>query len=215
MGRGPPGTTRSRPQNAGAVSPGGAVGAARTPELLVVGAAVAAAPAAPKSVSNMAPSWSASAASTSACPDAGAVPSPQAASPATAAAIMRWIAFRICHLSSELLTVDLDSERWGRRGGDIVKARARCNSPAHAICSHWTFAEEQTMRAVLLASLAASILATLPPAALQAQRRKVPKRPHLEGADTNLAPASYEFGMRALARDPQKAADAFYWATRL
>ena len=28
-----------------------------------------------------------------------------------AAAIMRWIAFRICHLSSEVLTVDLDSER--------------------------------------------------------------------------------------------------------
>src|SRR6266550_2315901 len=37
-GRGPPGTTRSRPQNVGAVSPAVAVGAARTPELLVVGA---------------------------------------------------------------------------------------------------------------------------------------------------------------------------------
>src|SRR6266566_2261913 len=72
------------------------------------------------------------------------------------------------------------------------------------------------MRAVLLASLAASILATLPPAALQAQSGKVPKRPNLEaGADTNFAPAYYEFGMREIERDPQKAADAFYWATRL
>src|SRR5438552_18521227 len=72
------------------------------------------------------------------------------------------------------------------------------------------------MRAVLLASLVASILATLPPAALQAQGGKVPKRPNLEeGADTNFAPAYYEFGMRKIERDPQKAADAFYWATRL
>ena len=45
------------------------------------------------------------------------------------------------------------------------------------------------MRAVLLASLVASILVTLPPAALQAQGGKVPKRPNLEeGADTNFAP---------------------------
>src|SRR5947207_9509235 len=80
----------------------------------------------------------------------------------------------------------------------------------------WTFAQEQTMRAVLLASLVASILVTLPPAALQAQGGKVPKRPNLEeGADTNFAPAYYEFGMRKIERDPQKAADAFYWATRL
>src|SRR5207247_6068689 len=88
--------------------------------------------------------------------------------------------------------------------------------PGPAICSHWTFAQDQTMRAVLLASLVASILVTLPPAALQAQGGKVPKRPNLEeGADTNFAPAYYEFGMRKIERDPQKAADAFYWATRL
>src|SRR2546425_2964381 len=61
------------------------------------------------------------------------------------------------------------------------------------------------MRAVLLASLVASILVTLPPAALQAQGGKVPKRPNLEeGADTNFAPAYYEFGMRKIERDPQK-----------
>ena len=49
------------------------------------------------------------------------------------------------------------------------------------------------MRAVLLASLAASILANLPPAALHAQGGKVPKRPNLEeGADTNFAPAYYQ-----------------------
>jgi len=48
------------------------------------------------------------------------------------------------------------------------------------------------MRAVLLASLVASILATLLPAALQAPGGKVPKRPSLEaGADTNFAPACY------------------------
>lgn len=72
------------------------------------------------------------------------------------------------------------------------------------------------MRAVLLSSLVASFLVTLPPSALQGQGGQVPKRPRLDvEADTNFAPAYYTFGMRTIERDPQKAADAFYWATRL
>src|SRR5713101_1538884 len=51
----------------------------------------------------MAPSWSASAASTSACSDAGAVPSPQAAaaSPIRAAAKVRWT---VCRMNARLLS---------------------------------------------------------------------------------------------------------------
>src|SRR3989442_266752 len=72
------------------------------------------------------------------------------------------------------------------------------------------------MRAVLLASLVASILITLPPAALQAQGGKVPKRPKLEaGADTNFASAYYEYGVSMIEQDPERAAAAFYWAARL
>ena len=64
-----------------------------------------------------------------------------------------------------------------------------------------------------LAALAL-VLLSLP---LQAQKKeKEPKRPRLEaGADTNDAAAYYEFGRSQLKRDPDAAADAFYWASRL
>src|SRR3989442_14287181 len=97
MGRGPPGTTRRRPQKVGAVSPVVATASAvRLEPVVDAGGAVAAAPKTPNSVSTMAPSWSASAASTLALSDAGAVPSPQAAArPIRAAAKGDWTVWRI------------------------------------------------------------------------------------------------------------------------
>ncbi len=72
------------------------------------------------------------------------------------------------------------------------------------------------MRAVLLSSLVVSMLAAVPPSALQGQGGKVPKRPKLEaGADTNFASAYYEYGVSMIERDPERAAAAFYWAARL
>ncbi len=72
------------------------------------------------------------------------------------------------------------------------------------------------MRAVLLSSLVASMLAAVPPSTLQGQGDKAPKRPKLEaGADTNFAPAYYESGVATIERDPERAAAAFYWAARL
>ena len=43
-----------------------------------------------------------------------------------------------------------------------------------------------------------------------------PRRPKLPaGADTNSAQAYYDYGLEQFDRDPDKAADAFYWATRI
>jgi len=51
---------------------------------------------------------------------------------------------------------------------------------------------------------------------MSAGAQDLPKRPHLEsGADTNDAAAYYRFGTGTISSDPAKAADAFYWATRL
>jgi tetratricopeptide (TPR) repeat protein len=55
-----------------------------------------------------------------------------------------------------------------------------------------------------LASLAVSLAA-----------QNVPRRPPLNGADTNQAAAYYSYGLSMLQQDPQKAADAFYWASRI
>ena len=51
----------------------------------------------------------------------------------------------------------------------------------------------------------------------QAQKGKdEPKRPRLsEGADTNNARSYYDLGLEKLDRDPELAADAFYWAARI
>src|SRR5215510_1330662 len=47
-------------------------------------------------------------------------------------------------------------------------------------------------------------------------QQKEPKRPKLDAqADTNDAAAYYYFATARLRTDPQKAADALYWATRL
>ncbi len=49
-----------------------------------------------------------------------------------------------------------------------------------------------------------------------ANAQKVPNRPELPAtADTNDAAAYYNFGLSTIEKDPEKAADAFYWATRL
>lgn len=72
------------------------------------------------------------------------------------------------------------------------------------------------MRAIrVLATLTAGLLgASALPA--RAQRDKEPRRPEMpESADTNDANAYYQFGMTQLTRNPERAADAFYWSTRL
>jgi tetratricopeptide (TPR) repeat protein len=54
------------------------------------------------------------------------------------------------------------------------------------------------------------------PASAQRGKEKEPRRPQLAaGADTNDARVYYVFGNAQLARDPEKAADAFYWSARL
>ncbi|HET9709277.1 MAG TPA: tetratricopeptide repeat protein [Gemmatimonadales bacterium] len=45
--------------------------------------------------------------------------------------------------------------------------------------------------------------------------QNIPKRPPLSGADTNQAAAYYSYGLSMLQQNPQKAADAFYWASRI
>jgi len=51
--------------------------------------------------------------------------------------------------------------------------------------------------------------------ALSLAAQNIPKRPPLEGADTNQAAAYYQYGLSVLQQDPRKAADAFYWAARI
>jgi hypothetical protein len=49
-----------------------------------------------------------------------------------------------------------------------------------------------------------------------AQKKNEPKRPKLPaGVDTNNAQVYTDFGLEKLERDPDKAADAFYWAARI
>lgn len=48
------------------------------------------------------------------------------------------------------------------------------------------------------------------------KNRKEPSRPHLPaGVDTNSAQVYYDYGLEKLDRDPEEAADAFYWSMRL
>ncbi len=72
------------------------------------------------------------------------------------------------------------------------------------------------MRPVALSLLVASLMATGPLATLQAQKGDAPKRPNLGvGADTNFAPAYYAYGISMIEQDPERAAAAFYWASRI
>jgi hypothetical protein len=45
--------------------------------------------------------------------------------------------------------------------------------------------------------------------------QNVPRRPDINGADTNQAAAYYSYGLSMLEQDPRKAQDAFYWAARI
>ncbi len=72
------------------------------------------------------------------------------------------------------------------------------------------------MRRVAPSLLFAAVTSAVSLFPLQAQKGKVPKRPDLEAAaDTNSATAYYRYGLSVVEKDPRKAADAFYWATRL
>ena len=64
-------------------------------------------------------------------------------------------------------------------------------------------------RTILLPMLATGLLS----ASLAGQN--IPKRPPLNGADTNQAAAYCQYGLSMLQQDPRKAADAFYWAARI
>ena len=67
----------------------------------------------------------------------------------------------------------------------------------------------------LTAALALALL-TLSSTTLSAQAEKPPRRPKLPaGADTNNAHAYYDYALDHLKNDPDKAADALYWSTRL
>ncbi|HEY0971588.1 MAG TPA: tetratricopeptide repeat protein [Gemmatimonadales bacterium] len=68
--------------------------------------------------------------------------------------------------------------------------------------------------AALALSLAASLVLAAPAAAQK--KGKTPARPELAAtADTNDASSYYDHGLAQLDRFPDRAADAFYWATRL
>ncbi len=64
-------------------------------------------------------------------------------------------------------------------------------------------------RSLLTPVLASGLLS------LSLAAQNVPKRPPLNGADTNQAVAYYQYGLSMLDQDPRKAADAFYWASRI
>jgi len=62
----------------------------------------------------------------------------------------------------------------------------------------------------------ATIALAMTPSFVLAQRQKEPQRPKLPaGADTNSARVYFGFALQELRRDPEKAANALYWATRL
>jgi tetratricopeptide (TPR) repeat protein len=74
------------------------------------------------------------------------------------------------------------------------------------------------MRPTSVLLLAALILAETPgsPIAAQAFGGKIPRRPHLPAdRDTNSAQSYFYYGASALDRNPEEAASAFYWASRL
>jgi len=59
------------------------------------------------------------------------------------------------------------------------------------------------------------LLALLPSVVVAQKTKEIPKRPPLAAGDTNDAHDYYEAGLLSLRRDPQLAADAFYWSARL
>jgi tetratricopeptide (TPR) repeat protein len=81
---------------------------------------------------------------------------------------------------------------------------ARGNPPAVA-----------SMRPLAALIITLSSLVAISPLSAQT-KNSMPKRPKLQfTTDTNDAAAYYQLGQQILDRDPRRAADAFYWATRL
>ncbi|HKW12103.1 MAG TPA: tetratricopeptide repeat protein [Gemmatimonadaceae bacterium] len=71
------------------------------------------------------------------------------------------------------------------------------------------------MRASLVSAFALAVMATVNIASAQKQKGE-PRRPRLSaGTDTNSARAYYDYGLAQLERDPEDAANAFYWSIRL
>lgn len=72
------------------------------------------------------------------------------------------------------------------------------------------------MRHPLALVALAAVVVTTSAAPLHAQKNKEPKRPQFPvGVDTNESTTYYQYGLEVFQRDPEKAADAFYWASRL
>lgn len=69
------------------------------------------------------------------------------------------------------------------------------------------------LRSLKFAGVTALLAGTV---AFAQKPKNEPKRPKLPaGVDTNSAQVYYDFGLENLERDPDKAADAFYWAARI
>lgn len=72
------------------------------------------------------------------------------------------------------------------------------------------------MRRWTLLSALVVALALVTQVASAQKDKKEPRRPKLPaGADTNSAQVYYDYGLEKLDRDPEQAADAFYWSMRL
>src|SRR5690349_5585915 len=77
-------------------------------------------------------------------------------------------------------------------------------------------ANPTVMQRRLTAALCCTLCLALVPRSGSAQNDKSPRRPKMPaGADTNSARVFYDFAIANLRKDPEKAADALYWSTRL
>jgi tetratricopeptide (TPR) repeat protein len=71
------------------------------------------------------------------------------------------------------------------------------------------------MRRSLASALAIAFL-TIGPSAHAQKPKNEPRRPKMPaGVDTNSAQVYYDYGLEKLQRDPEEAANSFYWAARL
>ena len=71
------------------------------------------------------------------------------------------------------------------------------------------------MRRSLASALAIAFL-TIAPSAHAQKPKNEPRRPKMPaGVDTNSAQVYYDYGLSKLQRDPEEAANSFYWATRI
>ena len=64
-------------------------------------------------------------------------------------------------------------------------------------------------------AIASALLLLSTSSTIAAQRDKEPRRSKIAAADTNDSRADCDFALEIMPRDPEKAADALYWTTRL